>query len=532
LRRVLKDFELSGGAPFGFQGCVLSSQQVPQTRATKTYKTRQTRCLRPPASYVCTGAQSVNRTYTYDHLNRLQTMSSVGDPSGCTRYSWTYDAWGNRTAQTGTSGTNCNQASTGYNTKNQITSPTGFMYDANGNLSNDTLHTYTYDAENRLVSVDGGATASYIYSVGGMRLQKSVGSTTLTYLYDLSGRVVAEDNGTSWGPGYVYMGSQLLALYSQGTTYFVHADHLGSSRVLTAMNQSVYDKPDYLPFGEQIAGDTGTSHKFTGYPRDADTGLDYASARYYGSRLGRFLSPDPLGMGASNSTNPQSLNQYAYVGNNPTNLTDPGGMDWCDILCGIGGGIGGGPIIPGPSCDWCGETAPPPSLPANWRDFVINDNWGYPDATSSPDSLENAKTQGDQQISNSSCGGFLKAVLTNLDFTPNLDDFRRDFDNLRIIRTPAGDQSSDPGYPDWPTTAHVAGGVGQSDTVHVDNPGADDLVATLLHETFHDLKYGVTDPALAAAVRRPVPVGTPADQRNRVGSRNASREFDKYCTPK
>ena len=184
-----------------------------------------------------------------------------------------------------------------------------------------------------------------------------MGSTSLTYLYDLSGRVVAEDNGTSWGPGYVYVGHQLLALYSGGTsgaTYFVHADHLGSSRVLTAMNQSVYDKPDYLPFGEQIAGDTATSHKFTGYPRDADTGLDYASARYYGSRLGRFLTPDPLGMGAAELTNPQSLNQYAYVGDNPTNMTDPGGTDWSvsfDL-----GGLGGG----GGDCIWCEL---PPSIP-------------------------------------------------------------------------------------------------------------------------------------------------------------------------
>jgi RHS repeat-associated protein len=210
-------------------------------------------------------------------------------------------------------------------------------------LTNDTVHSYTYDAENRLTQVDGGTTATYIYSADGLRRQKTVGSATLTYLYNLSGKVVAEDNGTSWGPGYVYLGSQLLALYTGGTTYFVHADHLGSSRVLTAMNKSVYDKPDYLPYGEQIAGDTGTSHKFTGYPRDADTGLDYASARYYGSRLGRFLTPDPLGMGAADATNPQSLNQYVYVGDNPTNVTDPEGTDWGD---GGGWGLGGG------GCDW------------------------------------------------------------------------------------------------------------------------------------------------------------------------------------
>ena len=59
---------------------------------------------------------------------------------------------------------------------------------------------------------------------------------------------------------YVYEGARLIAEYKAGTTYFVHADHLGTTRLLTAMNQSVFDSTDYLPFGEQISDDTGTTH--------------------------------------------------------------------------------------------------------------------------------------------------------------------------------------------------------------------------------------------------------------------------------
>ena len=64
---------------------------------------------------------------------------------------------------------------------------------------------------------------------------------------------------------------------------------------------------------------------FTGKERDQETGLDYFEARYYGSALGRFTSPDPLG---GHLYDPQTLNKYAYVRNNPLSLTDPSGLDF------------------------------------------------------------------------------------------------------------------------------------------------------------------------------------------------------------
>src|SRR5207249_10958271 len=98
---------------------------------------------------------------------------------------------------------------------------------------------------------------------------------------------------------------------------------------------------DYLPFGEELyggppsspgvggraqgyVGDSTRQH-FTGYEMDAETGLNFAQARYQSPVQGRFTSVDPLGRSA-NVLNPQSFNRYSYVLNNPVNATDPTGM--------------------------------------------------------------------------------------------------------------------------------------------------------------------------------------------------------------
>ena len=66
--------------------------------------------------------------------------------------------------------------------------------------------------------------------------------------------------------------------------------------------------------------------QFTGKERDTETGLDYFGARYYGSNMGRFLSPDwsaaPVPVPYADLTDPQTLNLYGYVRNNPMSRAD------------------------------------------------------------------------------------------------------------------------------------------------------------------------------------------------------------------
>jgi RHS repeat-associated protein len=67
------------------------------------------------------------------------------------------------------------------------------------------------------------------------------------------------------------------------------------------------------------------AYQFTGDEYDSDTQFDYSVARFESGQWGRFHSPDPY-MGSMDVSNPQTLNRYSYVANNPTNAVDPSGM--------------------------------------------------------------------------------------------------------------------------------------------------------------------------------------------------------------
>jgi RHS repeat-associated protein len=109
------------------------------------------------------------------------------------------------------------------------------------------------------------------------------------------------------------------------TTYY-SGDQTGSTRMLTDGAGWPVSSSIYYPFGQEASTLTDNNpnrYKFTGKERDTESGLDYFGARYYGSSMGRFMSPDD---GSDQDiTNPQSLNLYSYVQNNPLTNTDPDG---------------------------------------------------------------------------------------------------------------------------------------------------------------------------------------------------------------
>ncbi len=108
--------------------------------------------------------------------------------------------------------------------------------------------------------------------------------------------------------------------------YDLHADHLGSTRVVTNDAGEVVSYHDFYPFGEEIADFYDYNRKlYTGHERDDETGLDYMLARYYGASLSRFLSTDPAFEIHKSVHNPQRWNRYSYVLNNPLAFIDPTG---------------------------------------------------------------------------------------------------------------------------------------------------------------------------------------------------------------
>src|SRR6266481_2364725 len=272
-----------------------------------------------------------NQTYTYDPLNRISTAQSQATSSpDCWGQSYGYDRWANLLAM---NITQCSgyPLSVSVDSHNHITN-TGFSYDLSGNMTADGLNSYSWDAENGLNSAAG---VNYTYDGDRLRVAKSSGTL---YWRSLPGQTLAETDltGSTTNAQYheyiFFAGRRIARRETSGNILYYFSDQVDSTRVIfRSDNQTVCFDSDYTPFGTELPA-SGVSvtcaqnYKFTGYERDTESGLDYAIYRYYNPSLSRFMSNDPL---AANIWNPQSLNGYSYVLNNPCSLVDPFGLTTC-----------------------------------------------------------------------------------------------------------------------------------------------------------------------------------------------------------
>jgi RHS repeat-associated protein len=330
-----------------------------------------------------TGDSGRSLAYTYDALGRLLTANSAGSTQfPAWGLSETYDRYANRTIQTVTAGSGYNTSLTINPASNQVTSP-AFTYDAGGDVTAEPAPlpaTFSYDGESCMIGFIGnGNSATYTCDGHNVRVQKVVTGTNAVTTVSIrsGGEVIAEyDNGaavTSPTREYIFGRHRVATVVgsvsgSGGTITYEHRDHL-SPRLYTDSNGNDTCEQGTYPFGEAWYK-TCTNWIFTTYERDQESGLDYALARSYSSTFGRFMSPDPL---TGNMFNPQRLNRYAYVLNDPINHIDPTGGDDDDDDddddCGDSCGGGGSP--------------PPPDI----FDFTgLGDFSGSPDSGTSADS--------------------------------------------------------------------------------------------------------------------------------------------------
>jgi RHS repeat-associated protein len=313
------------------------------------------------------GTWSIPSTGGYDGLNRLS--AATWTPVGGTQQSacWSYDSFGNRTAQVVQSATCSDPAPTAsYNSNNQVTwvqgSALGFEYDAAGNVVTDNLNRYRYDAEGRLCAVQNQFSLSntgYLYDASGARVAKgtltsfdcgAAMSSVEIYVLGPSNEQVSEiDSQGNWKHTNIFAGGTLIGTYDVPTnnTLFVLTDWLGTKRVEvgSGVNPCVTAYSN-LPFGDGSAPasvstysqcpEDATEHHFTGKERDDESGNDYFGARYYASSMGRFMSPDwsakedPVPY--AKLADPQTLNLYTYVGNNPLTAIDADGHGMSDFM--------------------------------------------------------------------------------------------------------------------------------------------------------------------------------------------------------
>jgi YD repeat-containing protein len=230
------------------------------------------------------------QTYLYDNLNRILTAQSSAS-SGADCWGLTFgsisgvadDALGNLTNST-VSKCSAWSLSVGVNSHNQIITPSGYSYDAAGNSIADGAYTYTFDAENRIITSSGmsGGPYCYTYDGSGVRVAKSnanggscTGSPTVDVLYWRApwGDTIAETDGTGSTSNsnyheYVFFAGRRIARSdpSSGNVYYYFADQLGTTRSVTQANGTICFAADYYPYGEEVDYTTSCpqNYKFTG----------------------------------------------------------------------------------------------------------------------------------------------------------------------------------------------------------------------------------------------------------------------------
>jgi RHS repeat-associated protein len=221
-------------------------------------------------------------------------------------------------------------------------------YDLNGNLIATSGRLTVHDSRNRLTAYSGN---TYNASTG----LPTGSSQTSTMRYDADGRRVSMTDSNGTDLGFIHAGDMEIAdLDLEGGTYngvlrryipgastdervamitvnpatgatisreYYHANRLGSVIAMADETGAITAQYVYTPYGvESPYNASGNPFRYTGRRLDAQWGVYYYRARYYDPQLGRFLETDPAGYA-------DSMNLYAYVGNNPLNATDPTGEE-------------------------------------------------------------------------------------------------------------------------------------------------------------------------------------------------------------
>jgi RHS repeat-associated protein len=312
--------------------------------------------------------------YDYDSVGRLIDINNRFNTNNISHYGYGYDDGNRLTGKSGTDGI----STVGYGKDNQISAVDNasrsdeaysfnalgiragwvtdaldsrrvlsdgkyqYQYDDEGNLTQKkelvtgNLTNYSWDYRNRLTKVTSGSqVVEYLYDAEDKRVGKKInGVVTEKYIYDGADIALVVDGAGVLVERYLFGDGvdNVLSRESGGAVVWSLGDRQGSVVDLVDGNGTVLNHFVYDSFGGR-AGTTGVDFRYgyTGRELDGETGLYYYRARYYDSTVGRFISEDPIGFGGGDT------NLYRYVGNSPTNYTDPTG-EIANAIAGAGFG--------------------------------------------------------------------------------------------------------------------------------------------------------------------------------------------------
>ena len=264
------------------------------------------------------GSNQQTCNYTYDDLARLASANCGSiwsqlfspDPFGNVRKSGTI------TFQPG------------FNTSTNR--PQLGSFDANGNTTSDTVNTYSWDSDGNPVTVNS---INITFDAMDRMVELNNSGSYTQILYNPQGQTFAF--ASNQAASYVNMslpGGTMAVENGNGPWLYRHGDWLGSVRLVSLPSGSsrVWYDGAFGPYGENYAEQGEIDRTFTGQGQAVVNSGSYPLydflMREYHPVWGRWVSPDPAGLGAVNPANPQSWNRYAYVTNNPLALTDPTGL--------------------------------------------------------------------------------------------------------------------------------------------------------------------------------------------------------------
>jgi RHS repeat-associated protein len=309
----------------------------------------------------------LDQSFDYDGLNRLTQATSTA-----TVRNYRYDDSGNRTQLNSGANSYTHSVSKTSNRYDEVQVPasTGVakrvpQYDEAGHLKASgsgglpASYTASYSDRGRMDSLSTGqGKVSYRYNALEQRISKSgpeaaVPTGAAHYVYDEQGHLLGEYDAKG-NPLYevVWLNDQPLAVIKQTRSNsggnlkvttdvdYIYADHLDTPRVIVrgSGDHAIVWRWDIAePFGNGPADDNPNklgryafNLRLPGQVFDSEAGLHYNHHRDYDAYLGRYTTPDPLGLGGGD------VGLYTYAYNDPTSYVDPDGrLAWWVIPVGL-----------------------------------------------------------------------------------------------------------------------------------------------------------------------------------------------------
>jgi RHS repeat-associated protein len=208
---------------------------------------------------------------------------------------------------------------------------TNVLLDPRGAITNDGGVTVSYDALGMVKqATSGGTTRLYRRDALGRVVSETTGANITTFAYDGAARVLRKNPTGAIDLTVDGLGlDDHVATITGHVRQFLHQDRLGSVYLVTNATGAATEWTSYTAYGEAtLRGPTGAEltssavaaqFGWNGLPHDFALGLVDMRARTYRPTLGRFLSPDPLGL-------VDGTHRFAFVGSSPLSFRDPSGL--------------------------------------------------------------------------------------------------------------------------------------------------------------------------------------------------------------